>query len=431
MVGLVDCDNFFCSCERVFRPDLARTPVVVLSNNDGCVVARSLEVKAMGIPEGLPYYQLREQYPDSGIVAFSSNYALYGDMSARIMSVLREEAPDVMQYSIDEAFLDLDGMDNVDFKKWGENLSRKVLRYTGMPVSLGIASTGTLAKMASKYAKKYPGYNKCCLISTEQQREKALRLFPVGDVWGIGRRMGRKLAYNNVTTAYDYAAKPREWIRSRFTVTGERTWQELNGERAVTVDGLDATTKKTIVTSRSFPTMITDSADLKSHIANYAARCALKLRRQKSVCASVTAFVQSNHFREDLLQYDMSGNYTFLTPTDTTCEIVGASLGILDSIFRKGIYYKRAGVMVAGITPAATFQPDLFSYNPDRRKKYKDVSSALDMINARHGADTVVLGAQQYMEKGDDGKGVKFVNAIRRAMKSPEYSTRLGAFLVS
>ena len=431
MVGLIDCDNFFCSCERVFRPDLARTPLVVLSNNDGCVVARSKEVKAMGIPEGMPYYQLKEQYPNSGIVAFSSNYALYGDMSSRIVSILREEAPDVIQYSIDEAFLDLTGMDNLDLHKWGEQLCRKILKCTGMPVSLGIASSNTLAKMASKYAKKYPAYNKCCVIGTEEQREKALRLFPVSDVWGIGRRISRKLEYIGVNTAYDFAELSKDYVRRRFHVTGERTWKELHGEPCIAIDGLDGVTKKTIVTSRSFPEMIRDLADLRSHIANYAARCALKLRRQNSVCSLVTAFIQSNHFREDLIQYDRSASHSFLTPTNTTSEIVEMATCILEAIFRKGIYYKRAGIMVSGISPANSIQPDLFEYNPERSKKLKALSMALDRINGKMGADTLMLGAQQYKDKSEDGKSVKFVNAIRRAMKSPDYSTSLGAFTVN
>lgn len=430
MVGLVDCDNFYCSCERVFRPDLARKPLVVLSNNDGCVVARSREVKAMGIPDGMPYYQLREHYPDSGIVAFSSNYALYGDMSARVVSILREEAPDVMQYSIDECFLDLTGMDNVDLHAWGENLCRKIQKYTGVPVSLGIASTNTLAKMASKYAKKYPGYNRCCVIGTDEQRQKALRLFPVGDVWGIGRRISRSLESIGVVTAYDFAALSKDYVRKKYHVTGERTWKELHGEPCIAIDGLEGVTKKTIVTSRSFPEMIREAADLRSHIANYAARCALKLRRQKSVCSLVTAFIQSNHFREDLLQYDGSASGSFLTPTNTTNEIVAMATGILDAIYRKGIYYKRAGIMVSGIAPAQPVQPDLFEYDPERSKKLGDISSVLDRINGRMGADAVVLGAQQYRDKGKDGKSVKFVNAIRRALKSPDYSTSLGAFTV-
>ena len=430
MVGLIDCDNFFCSCERVFRPDLADKPVVVLSNNDGCVVARSREVKAMGIPDCLPYYQLEQCYPNSGIVAFSSNYTLYGDMSARVMAVLREEAPDVVQYSIDEAFLDLSGMDNVDLKAWGEALCRKVQRYTGLPVSLGIAPTRTLAKVASRFAKKYPGYNKCCLIATDEQRLTALRLTQVNDVWGIGRRMTRSLERYGVRTAHDFAQLPRSIVRADYHVTGERTWQELNGQSVIDVDGMDNVTRKTIVTSRSFPGMITDIADLRSHVANYAARCALKLRRQNPVCAMVTTFIQSNHFRDDLPQQDRSGFNSFATPTNTTNEIVAMALGILDSIYTKGIFYKRAGIMVSDISSADSIQPDLFHYNPERAEKYRNISKALDTVNRRIGADTVVLGSQQYREKGADGKSVKFVNAIRRAKKSPDYSTHLGAFAV-
>lgn len=431
MVGLIDCDNFFCSCERVFRPDLVGKPIVVLSNNDGCVVARSKEVKAMGIKDCMPYYQLLEQYPDSGIVAFSSNYTLYGDMSARVMAVLRESVPDVIQYSIDEAFLDLRGMEQMDLKKWGEELCRKVLKCTGMPVSLGIAPTKTLAKMASRYAKKYPAYNKCCVIGNDEQLEKALRLFPVGDVWGIGRRITRTLERFGIRTAYDFTQRPKSWIRSKFHVTGERTWAELRGESVIDVDGLDVVEKKTIVTSRSFPGMLTEIEDVRSHVANYAARCAMKLRKQNSVCSLVTVFIQSNHFREDLEQYDNSASYSFMTATNTTTEIVNVAIRILDTIFHKGIRYKRAGIMVSGISSANAVQPDLFTFDPDRRKKFQEISEAVDVINHRIGADTVVLGSQQYREKGEDGRSIKFVNAIRRAKKSPDYSTRLGALTVS
>ena len=429
MFGLIDCDNFFCSCERVFRPDLATTPIVVLSNNDGCVVARSKEVKAMGVGEGLPFHQMLARYPGSGIVAFSSNYALYGDMSARIMSVLSGEVPDVAQYSIDEAFLDLRGMAERDLGEWGVGLCRKVERCTGMPVSLGIAPTKTLAKVASVFAKRYPAYRKCCVIGNEYQRQAALRLLPVGDVWGIGRRMARALEYYGVATAYDFTRRSRSWVRSKFHVAGERIWRELNGENAVDIDGVEAVGKKTIVTSRSFPGMIGGIDDLRSHIANYAARCAAKLRRQNSVCSMVTVLFQSNHFRQDLPQYDNSASSPFVTATDTTNEIVGAALGLLSGIYRQGILYKRGGVMVSAISSAASVQPDLFEFDPERRGKYSAVSKALDAINRDMGDDTVVLASQQYIQPG--GKdGMKFSNAIRRAMKSPDYTTRLGAFRI-
>ncbi|MCM1110634.1 MAG: Y-family DNA polymerase [Clostridium sp.] len=430
MVGLIDCDNFFCSCERVFRPDLARRPVVVLSNNDGCVVARSREVKDLGIPEGIPYYQLLQRYPDAGIVAFSSNYTLYGDMSARIMSILREEAPDVIQYSIDEAFLDLEGMDRIDLKLWGERLCRRVLRSTGMPVSLGIAPSRTLAKMASKYAKRYPAYNKCCLIGNDRQRETALRLFPVGDVWGIGHRSEKALAQFGVRSAWDFASMPRQFVRSRFHLPGERTWRELNGENVIDIEAMEGTARKTIVTSRSFPQMLTDIADLRSHVANYAARCAAKLRRQGSACSMVTVFVQSNHFREDLPQYDRSASATFATPTCGSGEIVRAALEVLDHIFLDGIHYKRGGVMVSDISEGDAVQPDLFTFDSAGRRRDNALSSSLDRINSRLGADTIVFGSQQYRDRGPDGRSVRFVNAIRRAMKSPDYTTCLGALTV-
>ena len=199
----------------------------------------------------------------------------------------------------------------------------------------------------------------------------------------------------------------------------------------IDVDGLDVVEKKTIVTSRSFPGMLTEIEDVRSHVANYAARCAMKLRKQNSVCSLVTVFIQSNHFREDLEQYDNSASYSFMTATNTTTEIVNVAIRILDTIFHKGIRYKRAGIMVSGISSANAVQPDLFTFDPDRRKKFQEISEAVDVINHRIGADTVVLGSQQYREKGEDGRSIKFVNAIRRAKKSPDYSTRLGALTVS
>lgn len=430
MWALVDCDNFFCSCERVFRPDLRQTPLVVLSNNDGCVVARSRETKAMGIKMGLPYFQLQRDYAGKGIVAFSSNYTLYGDMSSRVMAVLREEAPEVHQYSIDEAFLQLQGL-NVDYKTWGEALAAKVRRWTGIPVSVGIAPTKTLAKAASKFAKKYPGYNKCCLIDTAEKREAALKLLQPEDIWGIGRRVARSLYGRGVYTALDFARRSRGWVRQNYTVTGERTWMELNGYEAVGNDDLGGT-KKSIVTSRSFPDMMTSLDQLLPHFANYAARCAAKLRKQHSVARMVTVFIMSNPFREDLPQYSNSASFIFPTATCATSELVQAALSILKAIFREGIAYKRGGVMVSDFSPADAVQADLFDFDPIEALRQYKISTLADDINAFHGADTLMLASQQYPSKSGEQREKRpgFAQAIKRDLKSPDYSTKVSDFIV-
>lgn len=431
MWGLLDCDNFFCSCERVFRPELNGKPVVVLSNNDGCVVARSKEAKAMGIKMGLPYYQMLQQFPASGVTAFSSNYKLYGDMSARVMATIREEVPRLYQYSIDEGFLDLHGMDDYDLKTYGEFLSKKVLKWTGIPITIGIAPTKTLAKVAARFGKNYSAYNKCCLIANDSQREKALKLFDVEDVWGIGRRIARKLNYIGIKSAFDFTQKSRTWVKSRFHVPGERTWLELRGYDVIGIDEMDTKTKQSIVTSRSFPEMITELSELSTHVANYAARCAMKLRRQTTVCSMVTVFLQSNFFREDLPQYSNSSSFVFSTPTNTTPEIVKAAEKALELVYKPGIKYKRGGVMVSNISSAKEIQPDLFEFDPILRQKYRTISEAIDEINFHLGADTVVLASQQYSRKDDSGKSVKFSHAIKRALLSPDYSTSIDAFTVS
>lgn len=429
MYALVDCDNFFCSCERVFRPDLEGVPLVVLSNNDGCVVARSKEAKKIGVPMGLPYYQMKERFPSSGIQAFSSNYVLYADMSSRVMATLRLEAPALYQYSIDEAFLDLREMDKFDIKKWGENLAYKVWKWTGISVSIGIAPTKTLAKVAARFAKKYDGYRKCCLIATDEQREKALKLTDAADIWGIGRRHARSLKLRGVCSAYEFTCKPRYWVRKFYHVTGERTWLELLGRDVLPFDCMDRK-KQSIVTSRTFPGMYTMVEDLVPHVANYAARCALKLRKQKSVCGMLTVFARTNPFREDLPQYHGAATHIFTTPTANTGEIVEAALKMLKEMYRGGFHYKRAGVLVERITSGAALQPDLFEFDPERRSRLDTIASTMDRINARLGNDTLILASQQYPEKDESGKTVKFSRAIKRDILSPNYSTSLDGFVV-
>lgn len=403
--------------------------MVVLSNNDGCVVARSREAKALGVPMGLPYYQMKERFGGKGIEAFSSNYELYADMSSRVMAVLRQEAPEVYQYSIDEAFLNLAGMERFNLHEWGMALSEKVRKWTGIPVSLGIAPTKTLAKVAARFAKKYEGYHKCCVIESEEQRQKALKLTEVGDIWGIGRRHARSLKVRGVYTAYDFTMKERPWVKKYYHLPGERTWLELSGEDVLPFESMDRK-KQSIVTSRTFPGMFSTVEELTPHVANYAARCALKLRRQRSVCAMLTVYARTNPFREDLPQYRGYATHIFTTPTSNTGEIVAAALAKLRELYRDGYKYKKAGVMVERITADDAVQPDLFEFDPAKRARLDNVSAAMDKINARLGNDTVMLAAQQYPDKGEEGKNVKFRDAVKRDMKSPDYSTSLDSFTV-
>ena len=275
MYGIVDCDNCYVSCERVFRPDLVGKPVVVLSNNDGCVVARSNEAKALGIATGIPYYQLAEKFPNQKIAVFSSNYELYGELTGRVVEIIKKEAPAYFRYSIDECFVKLHGI--ADLKPWGENLSKTIKQSVGIPVSIGIAPNKTLAKIASRFAKKYRGYRHCCVIDNEEKRRKALNLISIDDIWGIGRRYTSRMVSCGIKTALDLAQMPESWVRSTFNnIVMLRTWCELNGDDCVPDEQMAA--KKSICTSRSFNGMITDISQLRTHIDNYAARCAEKLR---------------------------------------------------------------------------------------------------------------------------------------------------------
>lgn len=420
--AIFDCDNCYCSCERVFRPDLNGKPVVVLSNNDGCVVARSKEAKAAGIPAGLPYFQLREKFPNLDVGVFSSNYELYGDLTARVMDIIRDACPYFYRYSIDEAFCELSRMNIKDLKKWGEDLHKKILQWTGIPVSIGIAETKTLAKCADRYAKDYPGYHHCCVIDTDEKREKALKGFPVKEVWGIGRRFLERLARDDIHTAWDFTQVGRSWVHSAFNIVAVRTWEELQGIDSIPTE--EMTAKKSICTSRSFPGMTDDFTTLRTHVSNYAARCAEKLRRQHSVCGLVTVFIDTNHFRQDLPQYGNSSSKSFLTPVNSTQEIVSGALECVQKIFRTGYKYKRAGVIVSCIDKESPVQTDFFDYDASRRKKLKRLTAAVDNINKVNGSEAIVLGSQQYTRKEGKGKAGSFRDAIKHDFRSPNYTTR-------
>ena len=423
MYGIIDCDNCFVSCERVFRPDLEGKPVVVLSNNDGCVVARSNEATQLGIKAGMPYFKLQEQFPNQKIAVFSSNYELYGELTGRIVSIIRKEAPEYFRYSIDECFVYLDGMEQINLKEWGENLHRRVLRSVGMPVSIGIAPNKTLAKIASHYAKHYPGYRHCSLIDSDEKRIKALKLFPIEDVWGIGHRYAARLKEHGINTAYEFATHPQSWVRATLrNIVVERTWRELNGEDCVPNEQLAA--KKSICTSRSFASMISDLDQLRTHVSNYAVRCAEKLRQQGSVAGIVALFLNTNPFREDLPQYWNFQEQRLITPTATTTTIVQTAAHLLEQLYRPGYKYKKAGVIVMGIGPNSPVQPDLFDTNAEQFQRMRLLDAVIDRINRVQGTETIVLGAQQYTSRDGQGKADVFANAIKHDYRSPNPTTR-------
>ena len=423
MYGIADLDNCYVSCERVFRPDLKGKPVVVLSNNDGCVVARSNEAKALGVKEGTPYFQLAEQFPNNKIAVFSSNYELYGELTGRVVSIIRKETPAYFRYSIDECFMYLDGIPLDQLQQWGERLHRRVKREVGMPISIGLAPTKTLAKIASKLAKKYEVYRHCCMIDNDYKREKALEWCPIEDVWGIGRRYAAKLQALGCRTALDFAKHHQDWVRQTFNnINIVRTWQELNGEDAVPNEELAK--KKSICTSRSFNGMISDMETLRTHVSNYAARCAEKLRQQQTVASIVGVFVNTNMFREDLAQYWNFQETRLITPTSSTIPIVGAASDVLQSIYRPGYQYKKAGVIVMGIGPDSPIQQDLFDVNAEQIEKMRHLDEVIDRINRMHGSETIVIGAQQYTQKNGKGKANIFANAIKHDFKSKNPTTR-------
>ena len=412
MYALVDCNNFFVSCERVFRPQLEGKAVVVLSNNDGCVVARSNESKAMGIKMGVPFYQVRH-YVDSGrLTACSSNYSLYGDISNRVMSILADTVPKIEIYSIDEAFLHLDGIPQEKVPQMCRDLVRKIRKWVGVPVSIGVAPTKTLAKIASHFAKTYKGYRGVCMMDTDAKRMKALELTPVEDVWGIGRRFAPKLFSKGVRTAMDYVSRPREWVVSNFNINALRTWGELHGRKCVEEESNER--RQSICTSRSFAEMLTDPKELALRVSDFAAMCAHKLREEDSVAAEVTTFMYTNRFREDLDQYFPSATIRLQVPANNSHEIVGAALKAFRTIFRDGYKYKKAGVIVSAITAADAIQPVLFDQNEELRQKQDRISRIMDTVN---GSGSLLRLATQREGHYADG--------IRSEYLSRLYSTSL------
>ena len=388
MYGLADCNNFFVSCERVFRPELNGKPVIILSNNDGCVIARSNEAKRLGIKMGHPYFQLEALIKRHHVTVFSSNYALYSDMSQRVQQTLRSLCPATEVYSIDESFLNLQGIKEEELDTFGHLVSAKVLKNTGIPISVGISHTKTLAKIASKLCKQYPKLRGSCYMHRPQDIEKVLKKFPIEDVWGIGRRFSVMLKSRNILTAYDFAQQPLDFVRNKMHLGGMKTWYELHGRPCIEFEA-HIPDKQQIMVSRSFSKEINTVEEITQQISLFTSMAAEKLRKQGSVCHAIQVFLLTNRFRHEQEQHYDNQLITLQAPSDSTVELVDIAVKTTAAIFRSGTYYKKAGVILTQFTPKESVQTVLF--DEVDREKHDKLMHAMDKINEKQGQRTVVV----------------------------------------
>lgn len=390
MYAIVDCNSFYASCEQVFRPDLKGKPVVVLSNNDGCVIARNKEAKKLGVPMGAVAHEWEPFCKENNITIFSSNYALYGDMSQRVMNILKSLAPECEVYSIDEAFLKFH--DNVDFNEHGRVIKETVEQWTGIPVSVGFAPTKALSKVANKIAKKFDERtNGVYTIQNHQERIKALKWLKIGDVWGIGRQHAKRLNNIGVFNAYQFTQQPDDWVKKHMSIVGYRLKKELEGKPCLGLDEVKA--KKNIAVTRSFARNLDTWHEVKERVTTYAMSCAEKLRRQNSNCAALMVFVKTNRFRKDQEQYGNSIMVNLPYPTNSSIDIVKYAVYALGLIFKDGISYKKAGVILQGITDAAGVQLSLYA---NKNPKHQTIMQVLDGVNRLNGYDVLKLASQNH-----------------------------------
>ena len=413
MYALADCNNFYASCERVFDPGLEGRPVVVLSNNDGCVIARSQEAKDLGVRMGEPIFKCRQRMKDDSLVVRSSNYTLYDDMSRRVVESIREFIPDIEIYSIDEVFLNLEPLAGRDVDLICRRARRAVLQWTGIPISIGIGTTKTLAKLANRIAKKDPSAQGVYRLPTlESERTGTLAATAVEDVWGIGRRWAKRLHEIGIRTALDLSRVPPIEIRRGFNVVAMRTALELRGTPCQEVEEVEAP-RKTLVRSRSFGTMVTRWEDMSEAIATHAVRAAEKLRGEGGHAGRISVFIQTNRFREDLPQYGRSGSCELQPVTDVTPVILANALEIGRRLWRPGFHYKKAGVMLCELA-FEEVQGTLF----DRRDEKRDerLMTTIDRINQRMGSETVHPAATGFKDRRSW--------AMRQSFRSPRYTTQ-------
>ncbi|GGB98596.1 Y-family DNA polymerase [Dyadobacter sediminis] len=416
MFALVDCNNFYASCERVFRPELNGVPIVVLSNNDGCVIARSNEAKMLGIEMGAPAYQYEKDFEDKGIKVFSSNYALYGDMSNRVMTMLSAYTPDIEVYSIDEAFLKFDGFDYFDIQELVERIRREVTKGTGIPVTIGVAPTKALAKVANKIAKKFMHPSVGVYVMTHPKRiEMGTKWLDIEDVWGIGKQHALRLRALGVRKAYDFTQLPDAWVKQHMSIVGLRLKKELSGFRALDLE--EDKKKKNIATTRSFNVNYDTYDQVKERVVTFAVICAEKLRKQDSCCNVIQVFVLTNRFRADQPQHSQSVIIHLPYPTNSGIELARFAEQGLKQIYKEGYQYKKAGVIVMEISPADCGQQMIFQ-NSD--PKHNQLFAVIDKLNKAYGQQKVKLAAQ------DLGRTWK----MKQERLSPRYTTQLKDIII-
>ena len=408
-IALIDCNNFYASCERIFNPKLIGKPIVVLSNNDGCIIARSKEAKKLGIKMGEPYFKAKNIIEKNKVEVFSSNYSLYGDISQRVMETLSSFSSEVEIYSIDEAFLGLNGFENYELKTYCNHIRQTINKWVGIPVSIGVGPTKTLSKIANNLAKKNSNYKGVCILENKIEIKKALQQTSIEDVWGIGRRLSIFLKKYNINTAHHFSEMDRGWVRKNMGVVGEKTYLELNGVSCLDLD-LVPSDKQSCCVSRSFSQPIEKLFDLEESISTYGSRVSEKIREEGLVAESMSIFVLTNHFNRREKQYSNSIKLHLPFPTNNSIKIVKRSLEGIRKIYRPGYKYKKAGIILYGLS-RQNVTKGLLDYD---REASDSIMQTIDKINNRYGGETIKIASE----------GIKKIWKMKRENVSPCYTTR-------
>jgi DNA polymerase V len=410
MFALVDCNNFYASCERVFNPNLQHKPIVILSNNDGCIIARSDEAKKLGIPMGAPIFKYRTLIANHNVKVFSSNYSLYGDMSSRVMSILKQFTPDIQVYSIDESFLKLEGFEGYNLTDYGMSMKNRILKWTGIPTCAGIAPTKALSKVANKIARKYPNQtNGVYVIDTEVKRIKALKWTKIKDIWGIGKKLSNRLATKGCKNAYDFTQLHESWVKSNMSVVESRLQRDLLG--MPTLDLEVQKSKKSIATTRTFEKPLKELDEIKERVSTFAFVSGEKLRRQNSHCHMIIVILRSNYFREDLKQHYATKVISLPYPTNSSLVLSNYAIKAIEEVFKKGIEYKKAGIILTGLVPSNNYQLNIFDWE---NSNHQPLMKAIDKINYRF-SNKIKLANQD----------LKKTWKMKQDHLSPNYTTNL------